>query len=322
MQVVWLLVGGVLLAALVAVVLLTAVVRHGMASPSAAPELLAAEPWLAQERVRLVSVALLGAIAGAGALIATVRFRWEPGVFLAGSVGAFATLVAAVLLSSPDALPGAAGPRAGGPGRVRADARGVGLVGALCLLAVTVLIGAASVAVPLSGRLGPWGLPYRQVISVRHDSPSAPPIVEYGDSYLRPWPGWVDVAIAIVLSVAVLVLLMVVLRRLEAEAPVADADLVATIRDRRVRVLVGVVAGGLLVQLGVTGLVLGLPLATLIDMDPTAMPEVGYPWVAIQPHATVGAILVTVGVLALVVAVIQLVLAGVGISRLGGSLSS
>lgn len=316
----WLVVGGVLVAGLIALVLAAAAVRGAAPGSHLGLDAARAEPWLAQERTRLLAAALLGAIAAAAAVVVAVRWSWWGAFFLAGSIGAVAVLVAALVLPTPDPVHRVA-PPSGDDTWARGVRRRIGLVAGVCLTGVAVAVGAAAVAVEVPTQPGRWGLPHRQVRGVVQDSASAPPRVEYADVLLQPWPGWPDAVASALLVVTILVLLRIVLGRLASEAPAAAEDLAPAIRDQRARVVVGVVTGGAIAQLGVLGTVLGVRLATLTDVDVTT-PGDWYNSVAVQPHSTVGAVLATVGAFALVLAIVQLVLAGLGLARLGGSLTS
>lgn len=268
---------------------------------------LAPEGWVAEERTRLLAASLLGAIAAAASAVSGVRAGAWGWLFVAGSVGAVATLLAAVLLPvSPAEQSGGGRSGAGRPRWVKP-----GIAGAL---AVALVGGAAWFAAPSPE--GGWGLPHRFVAAVHHRS-SGEISVEYGSGYLRPWAGWPDAVVALVLVAAVLLLWVVLQRRMGTDAVTPDEGAAEELTHQRVGIIEGVITGGLLAQVGVTGFLLGSPLATLTDVDPVPTSEGIIASVASQPHATVGVLLAIAGVVALVLAITQLVFAMLGLARLG-----
>lgn len=313
---VWLAVGGVLVALVVAVVGILGLGRSltpaetGIGLDPLA-HLTHLQPWFAAERVRLFSAALLGAITAAGSMTVALRSTWGAGIYLAGGIGALAFLVAVWWMpTSEPATPPALPHRE--PARLARGVRwGIGLTAVACLISVAMGIGVATVAVSALG--GQWALPYRQMQSI-DQSASGAIEVTYAQGYLTPWLGWPDVAILAGVAVVVLVLLFVVLRRLGPDVDLGDVE---GVHDLRRFVVAAVTSGGMLAQVGTIGFGVGVLLASLTDIDrtPTANGWVGT--VSVQPHATIGASMAVVGVVALILASVQLVLAGHGLMRLG-----
>lgn len=265
--------------------------------------------WLAQERTRLMSAALLGAIAGVGAIILAIRTTSWGLLFLAGGIGAVATLLAALLMPTPERE---------GPRGVAVGARPRVLpVVAVGVLAVALAIGSALVATP--SPYGGWGLPYDQVTGISQLDPDGPLILDRTATQLRPWLGWPDAVAASLIVVAIVVLLLLALRRLARDNPGGDATFAQDVYRQRARIVTGVVTGGLLVQVGIIGFGLGAPLASLSEPAPVVTRDAWMDTVALQPHATVGAVLAVIGAGALVLAVVHLVLATMTLTRLGES---
>lgn len=308
---VWLLVGGIVVLGLLLVG--AAVLWMVRGTPEPLP-ILDARPapdarWLDQERTRLLAAALLGAIAGVASLIVAVRTASWSLVFLAGSIGAVATLLGALLMPTPECE--------GPTGVVGGSGPGVRWVVAVGAIAVALAAGSASVATPnVAGR---WGLPYDRVSSIRQLDAGGPLVLERTTTQLRPWLGWPDAVASFLIVVTIVALLLVVLRRLARANPGAGDEFAPQVFRQRARVVTGVVTGGLLVQVGMIGFGLGVPLASLSEPAVAQTNEAWLDQVAVQPHATVGAALAVIGAAAVVLAVVHLVLATMTLARLGDS---
>lgn len=265
--------------------------------------------WLAPERTRLMSAALLGAIAGVGAVILAIRTSSWAFLFLAGSIGAVTTLLAALLMPAPERE---------GPAGVPLTARpGVGWTVGVGAVAVALAIGSAWVAAP--SPYGGWGLPYDLVTGIGQIDPGGPLIFDRTATQLRPWLGWPDAVAAALLVVAIVGLLLLTLRRLAGDNPGGDGEFAGELFRQRAQIVSRVVAGGLLVQVGTVGFGLGVPMASLSEPAPVQTSDAWMDRVALQPYATVGALLAVVGAVALVLAVVHLVLATMTLARLGDS---
>ncbi len=277
-------------------------------------------PWLAQERTRLFAAALLGVIAAAGAIAAAARFGWWSGVFVAGSAGAVGTLLAVILMPVPAVDASVADPT--DPGATASTWRTRGVLWRLrvtiacAVVSVAAAAAAATVAVRATG--GGWAMPFRPVQMIEQ-SDQGPARVEYGEGYLRPWLGWTDAVLMLVLGVAVVVLLVAALRRLGPDVALGGAQ---GVHELRRLIVVDVITGGMLAQVGIIGFVLGMQLASLTDVDPLPTPGGWISTVAVQPQATIGVVAAVIGVVALIVAVVQLVLAGLGLTRLAPELTA
>lgn len=308
-----LVIGGLVLGGALAGVLALSLSR-GAAAPHpgvGAAQLDHLGPWPAQERTRLLAAALLGAIGAAAAIVTAVRFAWWPGLFLAGGIGALATLLAALLLRVPE--PPSAPAHPSSPGGRPVDPRQVVKVAVVAAVAVAIAGAAAWFAEPRPE--GGWGLPHEQVVSITHEVGS-PPVITHQPGFVSPWLGWPDALLALLLAVAVALLLGIALRRLASGSLTDDEATDRHLRTQRTQALAGVVTGGMLAQVGMLAFGLGVQLAFLTDVAPVPTENGWFPAVAVQPHATIGAVAAVFGVVVLVLAVVQLVLAGLALTRL------